>query len=101
MKVEHYFENLGVFTNFKEKKKMNRTDTLRNNIIDKLLTISNNDYLAALYQLVEKSSVDSDIVKLSQEQILMLQLSDMDIEEGKLISQEALDKNDLQWLKEQ
>ncbi len=80
---------------------MNQADILRNNIIDKLLTISNKDYLAALYQLVENSSVDNDIVKLSEEQILMLQLSDKDIMLGKLISQEDLDKNDMQWLKEQ
>jgi len=79
---------------------MNRADILRNNIIDKLLTISNKDYLAALYQLVEKSSVDNDVVKLSEEQILMLQLSDKDIETGKLISQDDLDKSDMQWLKE-
>jgi hypothetical protein len=57
--------------------------------------------LAALYQLVENSSVGNDIVKLSQEQILMLQLSDTDIEAGKVISQEELDRNDLQWLKAQ
>jgi hypothetical protein len=80
---------------------MNRADILRNNIIDKLLTISNKDYLAALYQLVEKSSVDNDIVKLSEEQILMLQLSEKDIEDGNLISQEELDKSDMLWLKEQ
>jgi hypothetical protein len=78
---------------------MNRADILRNNIIDKLLTISNKDYLSALYQLVENSSVDNDIVKLSDEQILMLNLSDKDIEAGKLISQDDLDKRDLQWLK--
>jgi hypothetical protein len=78
---------------------MNRADILRNNIIDKLLTISNKDYLSALYQLFENSSVDNDIVKLSDEQILMLKLSDKDIEVGKLISQEELDKNDMQWLK--
>jgi hypothetical protein len=89
------------FTNFGENKTMNRADILRNNIIDKLLTISNKDYLAALYQLVEKSSVDNDIVKLSEEQILMLQLSEKDIEDGKLISQEELDKSDMLWLKEQ
>jgi hypothetical protein len=57
--------------------------------------------LAALYQLVEKSSVQNDIVKLSQEQILTLQLSDTDIEAGKVISQEELDRNHLQWLKAQ
>lgn len=78
---------------------MSTTDILRNNIIDKLLTITNKDYLSALYQLVKTSSVDKDTVKLSEEQILMLQLSDKDIKNGKLISQSQLDKNDLQWLK--
>ena len=77
---------------------MNPSDILRNNIIDKLLTITNKDYLSALYQLIEKSSVDTDVVKLSEEQIIMLQLSDIDIEEGNLISQAELDKRDLQWV---
>lgn len=69
---------------------------LRNNIIDKLLTITNKDYLSALYQLVNSSSVSPDTVKLTEEQILMLQLSDLDIKNGKLISQDQLDKDDLQ-----
>jgi hypothetical protein len=80
---------------------MKTTDVLRNNIIDKLLTITNKDYLSALYHLVSTSSVDEDKVKLTDEQILMLQLSDNDIKSGKLISQSQLDKDDLKWLKEQ
>lgn len=79
---------------------MNRVDTIRNNIIDKLLTISNKDYLTALYQLMERNFVDNDLVKLTKEQVLMLQISDSDVKNGKLISQEQLDKNDLKWLKE-
>ncbi len=79
---------------------MNNIDLLRNSIIDKLLTITNKDYLSALYKLVENSSVDDNVVKLSEEQILMLQLSDSDIKEGKVISQEQMDKDDLKWLKE-
>ena len=78
---------------------MDTTDILRNNIIDKLLTITNRDYLSALYQLVNSSSVDNDIVKLTDEQILMLKLSDDDIINGRLIPQKQLDKDDLQWLK--
>jgi hypothetical protein len=78
---------------------MATADNLRNSIIDKLLTISNKDYLFALYQLVEKSAVDKDTIKLSQEQILMLELSEKDIKQRRLISQEQLDKDDLQWLK--
>jgi hypothetical protein len=79
---------------------MNRVDILRDSIIDKLLTISNKDYLTALYQLINKSSVDTGVVELSEEQIIMLQLSDQDIQNGNLISQAELDKNDLKWLKE-
>ena len=78
---------------------MAAVDHLRNNIIDKLLTITNKDYLSALYKLVEKSSVDNDKVKLTKEQILMLQLSDADIKNGRLVSQEEVDKSDLKWLK--
>ena len=80
---------------------MDSSDILRNNIIDKLLTITNKDYLSALYQLVNSSSVSQDTVKLTEEQILMLQLSDLDIKNGRLISQDQLDKTDLQWLSEQ
>jgi len=78
---------------------MATVDSLRNNLIDKLLTISNKDYLQALNQLVENSSVEHTAVKLTDEQILMLQLSDKDIAAGKLISHEQLDKHDLEWLK--
>ena len=78
---------------------MRAIDNLRNNIIDKLLTISNKDYLAALNQLVEKSSVDDDSVKLSEEQILMLNMSDDDIRNNRYIAQDELDKNDLEWLR--
>lgn len=79
---------------------MEATDILRNNIIDKLLTITDADYLSAIYQLVERSSADNDTVKLTEEQTLMLQLSDKDILNGKLISQNQLDKEDLVWLSE-
>ena len=79
---------------------MNTTDILRNNIIDKLLTINNKDYLIALYKLVNMSSADNDTVKLTKEQILMLQLSDDDIIAGNLISHDQLEKDDLKWLKE-
>ena len=79
---------------------MNRIDILRDSIIDKLLTISNKDYLTALYQLINKSSVDTDVVELSEEQKIMLQLSEHDIQNGNLISQVELDKSDLKWLKE-
>jgi hypothetical protein len=78
---------------------MATVDTLRNKLIDKLLTISNKEYLLALNRLVETSTINNDPVKLTDEQILMLQLSDDDINAGRTISQEQLDKNDLEWLR--
>ncbi len=79
---------------------MTTTDNLRNNIINQLLTITNKDYLSALYKLLATTVADTNKVKLSEEQIVMLQLSDKDIKKGKLISHKQLDKDDLQWLKE-
>ena len=78
---------------------MSAADNIRNSIIDKLLTISNKDYLSALYQLVSTSSVNEDIVQLSEAQILMLNMSDEDIKNGRIVPHDELDKIDLEWLK--
>jgi len=78
---------------------MATVDTLRNNLIDKLLAISNKQYLLALNHLIESSAIDNEVVKLTEEQVLMLKLSDKDIEGGRIISQEQLDKNDMEWLR--
>jgi len=73
-------------------------DLLRNAIIDKLMAISNKDYLVALNKLME-SAVEKDVVELSPEQILMLEMSDNDIKNENVIAQDDLDKEDLKWLK--
>jgi hypothetical protein len=74
-------------------------DNLRNSIIDKLLTITDKDYLTAIHQIVESSNADSDYLKLTEEQKTLLQLSEKDIKTGKLVSQTRVDSNDLKWLK--
>jgi hypothetical protein len=79
---------------------MTTTDQIRNGIIENLLTISNKDYLTALFQLVKSSSVDTDTLNLTEEQVVMLHLSEKDIKDGKLTPQTQLDKSDLKWLKE-
>lgn len=78
---------------------MTATDNVRNSIIDKLLTITDKDYLAAFYQLIHKSKINEDKIQLSEEQILMLDMSEDDILHGRLISQEEVDQTDLEWLK--
>ncbi len=80
---------------------MAQVDVIRNGIIDKLLTISDKEYLIALLRLVDNSAVQGERIKLTNEQKLMLELSENDIKNGRIISQDDLDKKDLQWLKEQ
>lgn len=79
---------------------MAQIDAIRNGIIDKLLAISDKDYLMALMHLVENSNLQNEKIKLTREQKLMLEMSETDIQNGRLISQSDLDKSDLEWLKE-
>ena len=78
---------------------MTSVDRIRNSIIDRLLTISNKEYLAALYKLVESGPLVDDKVKLTEEQKVMLQMSEEDIKEDRLIPQDQLDKEDMEWLR--
>lgn len=76
-------------------------DNIRNNIIDKLLPVSNKDYLSALYQVINKNKGSDDIIHLTESQLQMLQMSEDDLKHGKTLSQKELDNQDLKWLKEQ
>jgi hypothetical protein len=78
---------------------MAQVDVIRNGIIDKLLAISDKDYLMALLHLVDNRAREDEKIKLTKEQKLMLQMSESDIQNGRIISQNDLDKNDLKWLK--
>lgn len=52
-----------------------------------------------LGKMIESAHVQEDTVALSEEQRLMLMMSDSDIKEG-TIDQEALNQEELEWLKE-
>ena len=73
-------------------------DKIRSGLIDKILTIENKDFLLALDKLVSLSGTDKELVGLTEEQKEMLKLSEEDIKNGRLISQEAMDKRNLEWL---
>jgi hypothetical protein len=78
---------------------MAQVDIIRNGIIDKLLAISDQDYLLALQRLINSSKVEENKITLTNEQKLMLEMSENDIQNGRVISQSDLDKSDLEWLK--
>lgn len=75
---------------------MATVDNLRNGLIEKILSIKNKAFLEALDTLISTS--ESESVALSKEQKAMLEMSEQDIKDGKLISQEAMDKRNLEWL---
>lgn len=77
---------------------MASVDKIRNGLIDKILSIRNKEFLEALDKLISSSVTDSDIVELTDEQKEMLQMSEIDIKNGRLISQEEMDKRNLEWL---
>ncbi|MEZ5084411.1 MAG: hypothetical protein R2750_13340 [Bacteroidales bacterium] len=77
---------------------MATVDKIRNGLIDKILSIKNKDFLEALDKLISSSSSESEVVELTNEQKIMLDISEQDIKSGKLISQEVMDKRNLEWL---
>jgi len=79
---------------------MATVDKIRNELIDKILSINDKDFLEALDKLISSSTSQSKIVSLTKEQKEMLQMSEGDIENGRLISHEAMVKRNLEWLNE-
>lgn len=75
---------------------MAQVDVIRNGIIDKLLAISDKEFLLALLRLVDNSAVEDEKIKLTKEQKLMLEMSEAHIQNGRIISQSDLDKNVLE-----
>ncbi len=98
-RVQRHLEKLDRSnTLVKTKKEMAQVDGIRNGIIDKLLAISDKDYLLTLLRLVDNSSIEGDKIKLTKEQKLMLKMSEADIQNGRILSQDDLDKKDFEWL---
>lgn len=78
--------------------KMETVDKIRNELIGKILTIKNEDFLLALDKLIVSSTSEKNIFELTEVQKKMLEMSEDDIKNGRLISQEAMNKRNLDWL---
>lgn len=77
---------------------MSITD-IRNKVIDQLLAIKDTDYLRALSEMIDRSHVQEHTVPLTEEQKIMLAMSDEDIKAGRTIDQLTLSERELEWLK--
>ena len=78
---------------------MASTEQIRNNLIEKLISIKNKELLSAVDRLLEVSVKEEDLYKLSEDQRKALQASEMDIVNGKLISDEDLNNEEDEWLR--
>jgi hypothetical protein len=72
---------------------------IRNQVIDQLLTIKDAGYLQALSDMINRSHVQQEIVPLTEEQKIMLVMSEEDIKAGRTIDQLTLNERELEWLK--
>ena len=75
------------------------TIDIRNKIIDQIMTIKDAEFLRALSDLIDRAHVQDNAVQLTEEQKLMLAMSEEDIKEGKTIDQLTLNERELEWLK--
>jgi hypothetical protein len=73
--------------------------SIRNRVIDQLLAINDPDYLVALSRMIDSSHKESPTVSLSEEQKLMLSMSEEDIAADRMVDQQALHESELRWLK--
>ena len=78
---------------------MTSTTDIRNQVIDQLLSINDADYLRALSVMIKNSRVQTEVVPLTEEQKIMLVMSEEDIKAGRTIDQLTLNERELQWLK--
>ncbi|MEA3449012.1 MAG: hypothetical protein U9Q98_11305 [Bacteroidota bacterium] len=77
---------------------MATVEKIRKGLIEKILSIQNKDFLEALDKLISTSASDSEPANLTDEQKMMLKMSEDDIVNGELISQEEMDKRNMEWL---
>jgi hypothetical protein len=77
---------------------MKAVEELRNGLIEKIMAIQNKDYLEVLDRLISTNISNSDLIELNDTQKELLEMSEKDISEGRLISHEEMIKRNSEWL---
>lgn len=76
---------------------MDTLTILKNNLIDKITAMENEQLLNALISILDNSKEDTKIY-FSSEQLELLKMSEEDIKYGRVHSQEEVDKLDAEWI---
>ncbi|MBU1368413.1 MAG: hypothetical protein KJ578_13745 [Bacteroidetes bacterium] len=79
---------------------MATVDSIRNDLIDKILAINNKEYLVALNNLIAVGTTDKQPYPLTEEQELMLEMSEKDIKYGRTVPQDEMKTRTQAWLSE-
>lgn len=75
------------------------TTDIRNKIIDQLMAIKDAEFLRALSDMIDRAHVQENAIQLTEEQKIMLAMSEEDIRAGRIIDQVTLNERELEWLK--
>ena len=79
----------------------NSSDALSNiqdRLIGKILASQNTDFLTAVENLFNSIKTEKKSIPIDNAQVQMLNMSEQDIQNGDLISEDELDKLDNEWL---
>jgi len=77
---------------------MATVDKIRNGLIDKILSIRSKDFLLTLEKLIDSSTSAGEKIPLTDEQIIMLEMSESDIENDRTASHKDVVMKKLKWL---
>lgn len=80
---------------------MANTTDIRNRLIDSLMAVNNADFLMALEEQIKSSNLEAKRIPLTEEQKIMLSMSDLDIQNDRLIDQNSLNERELEWLRKE
>tara|TARA_R110002072_G_scaffold247869_1_gene406985 strand:- start:474 stop:722 length:249 start_codon:yes stop_codon:yes gene_type:complete len=73
---------------------------IRNSLINKILAIKDKEVLAALDKLISLKEND-EVVELTEEQRILLEMSEDDIANGRMVAEDDLFYKEREWLKKQ
>lgn len=79
---------------------MAELDEIRNQLISKILAIRNSNVLFEIDELISSKKVDTDFYNLTEEQEIMLEMSENDILNNRVISHQQFMENTTKWLKQ-
>jgi hypothetical protein len=71
---------------------------IRNKVIDQLMSIKDAEFLRALSDMIDRAHVQENAIQLTEEQKIMLAMSEEDIQAGRTIDQFTLNESELRHL---